>query len=123
MNVTFVIRHFSDPSTKPALEERLVDLSDSFSRYFVNLRSVHWTITEEGASHSVACQLGARSGLYQALSTAADPFAAANETYEKLVRQRRRVKKQRIGGRRHALARDSVATGDSEEAQSTPEPT
>jgi len=109
MTVTFVIRHLSDTSARAALEEYLADLSNSFIRYFENLREIHWSVSEEAGSLAVSCQLGARSGIYQARSVDADANAAARQTFEKLVKQRRRLKKQRIGGRRAARARASLS--------------
>ena len=118
MNVTFVIRHLVDPFERAAVEERLVELSSSLRRYFRDLREVHWNVSQNADLLEVFCELGALSGTYRARSIHSDVSAAAHDTLEKLVRQRRRVKRQTIGRRRSARRTEPFVVAEDGEAPS-----
>lgn len=99
MRVMLVIR---DIEAGPRLRDRVEDLSSGLDRFFHDLRHVSWNLRRDAGAVKATCRLSARSGDYQAQASHKTGLGAIDLVYDKLVTQRRRVKKQTLGARRNA---------------------
>jgi ribosome-associated translation inhibitor RaiA len=110
VNVTLVLRHFSDTDARAAVEDRLAGFSRAVAHYFIRPRSVHWAVIEEAESFRVSCRVVARTGSYSAHAAGADARSAAAEAFDQLLAQSRRSRHQRIAERLAAIASRQTPT-------------
>jgi ribosome-associated translation inhibitor RaiA len=78
-------------------------VSSRFPHYFTGILSVSWDLTTDGHEHLVGCRIHSRTGDYRASARARDARQAAQQAFERLVKQRRREKRLGRSGRRETL--------------------
>jgi len=92
-----------DLNVSPAVRDRVEALSAELNKFFHDLRRVSSHLRLDAGTISASCSLVARSGEYRAHASHTAARAAVDLVYDKLVTQRRRVKKKRVGTRRGTL--------------------
>lgn len=102
MTITVVIR---DLPARARLRGRIQDLSEDLAGYFRSVQQVQWDLEAEDRGVIARCRVHARSGVYRAHARADRAVAALDAVFEKIVKQRRRKKRQRLTGRRDPRSR------------------
>ena len=97
---------------RPAVDDReeIEALSAQLGQYFHGMITVEWEVACHRLRYEVSCHLHSRSGWYRASTGSRLIGHAARQTFEKLVRQRRRIKERSLRARRRA--RTCEAPGD-----------
>jgi len=103
MNLTIVFRN---RQASERVKVRAEELAERLTRYFRGLEYVEWDVSRDGNESTVKCRAHSRSGYYRAQARAGSAAAALDLVFDKLVKERRRNKAKRIGGRRGASAKD-----------------
>ena len=97
MNVTMVFR---DVAGSERLRESIRERSEHLDRYFQAIQHVEWDFKRAGDDVELRCRLHSKSGFYRAQARAERASRALDEVLEKLLKQRRRAKQQRVRARR-----------------------
>jgi ribosomal subunit interface protein len=80
------------------------EFSERLERYFTDILTVHWDLTEEGSEHVATCRVHTRGGFYRATARDMNARLAMHAALDKLTRQRRKEKKVLGTRRREANA-------------------
>jgi ribosomal subunit interface protein len=76
------------------------EFSERLERYFTDILTVHWDLTQEGSEHVATCRVHTRGGFYRATARDIHARLAMHAALDKLTRQRRKEKKVLLGTRR-----------------------
>ncbi len=101
MTMTMEIRDARTPRSAVAAYARR--LSRRFDRYFRRVVSVDWVLDSESHERVVRCRVHSRSGFYRVLVHSSAYRRAMDLAFDKLVRQRRRMKAIRENRRRASM--------------------
>jgi ribosome-associated translation inhibitor RaiA len=71
---------------------RLRELSGRISRYFRDVVSLEWTLTNEGPDRIASCRVHSRSGYYGARASSDAMGKSIDQALDRVIRQRRRRK-------------------------------
>jgi ribosome-associated translation inhibitor RaiA len=69
------------------------ELSLRLERYFTDILTMEWDLTQEGNVHVAVCRVHTRQGFYRASARAKGARQAMHTAIDKLTQQRRRDKK------------------------------
>jgi ribosome-associated translation inhibitor RaiA len=82
-------------------QQRLQQASAHIPRYFRNVVSVEWHVSQQGRDRLVSCTVHSGSGYYRARVGSVVTEGSIAQALDKIVRQRRRRKAIRETARRH----------------------
>jgi ribosomal subunit interface protein len=82
------------------------EFSERLERYFTDILTVHWDLTEEGNQHVATCRVHTRRGFYRATARDMNARLAMHAALDKLARQRREQKRVQGSKRREASTHD-----------------
>jgi ribosome-associated translation inhibitor RaiA len=71
----------------------VAELSQRLERYFTDILTVTWDLTQEGNTHTAVCRVHCPHGFYRATAHAFGARQALHAAIDKLTQQRRRDKK------------------------------
>src|SRR5688572_6878117 len=77
------------------------EFSLRLERYFTDILTVQWDLTQEGNVHVAVCRVHTDQGFYRATASAKGARQAMHTAIDKLTQQRHREKKM-AGSARHA---------------------
>jgi ribosome-associated translation inhibitor RaiA len=78
----------------------VAELSQRLERYFNDIMTVAWDLTQDGNMHTAVCRVHCPHGFYRATAHAKGPRQALHAAIDKLTQQRRREKKMAGSARR-----------------------
>ncbi len=73
-------------------------------RYFTDILTVEWDLTQEGNGHLAVCRVHSRQGFYRATAQAKTARHAMHTAIDRLTQQRRKAKKMAGSARREGRA-------------------
>jgi ribosome-associated translation inhibitor RaiA len=76
------------------------EFSLRLERYFTDILTVEWDLTQEGNGHVAVCRVHTRQGFYRANASAKSARQAMHTAIDKLIQQRHRDKKMAGSARR-----------------------
>jgi len=94
----------------PTEKRRLPKLNERMRRYFRRVSTVNWSFDKTGRSYAASCIVHAHSGIYRARGNGERPGEAMDQAFDKVVRQRRRVRAQKVTARQRTGVRTKRRT-------------
>lgn len=95
---------FHNTPLTPSERRRINLLNTRMQRYFRHIIALSWDLQKTGRAFEACCHVHAGSGYYRAHVTADRAGTAMDLAFEKIVRQRRRVRARSVTARARSTA-------------------